>query len=341
MNRNFLYLIFALMVLVLNFGKIFGAGCVFYVQAHQDDWQLFRGQQAWNDVKEANVVFIYMTAGDAGTTLADNWWPTREKGAMASVGVILGAYPGALPNPETVTVNGHQITCYSWDNTKSYFMRLPDGMRGNGSSTYGSQSLAKLYDAKQYQQQYTVSAVDGSTTYNSWDDLVDTLTMIMQSEAAACPSSSIWVNFSMWDNCECCNSGDHSDHHYTALAVLQAEPGYQKAPYLTYITQNMPSNLSDGNYTNKYNLYFKGYWSVINNAGFTGSANDAITLEWGGTGVDNITGEIWGKKGYFVPSGQACCNGPNCNSPNCTWSVPHLFIGSDILSPVNRHGVAP
>src|ERR1041384_2063256 len=42
----------------------------FYVAGHQDDWQLFRGNAAYQDLKSPNVraVFIYATAGDAGLT---------------------------------------------------------------------------------------------------------------------------------------------------------------------------------------------------------------------------------------------------------------------------------
>ena len=41
---------------------------VFYIGAHQDDWQLFMSPQAYYDLIADNtrVVFIYTTAGDAG-----------------------------------------------------------------------------------------------------------------------------------------------------------------------------------------------------------------------------------------------------------------------------------
>lgn len=50
-------------------------GC--YVAAHQDDWQLFRGEQAWADLNTAGVrvVFVHTTAGDAGAT--NGWWEAR------------------------------------------------------------------------------------------------------------------------------------------------------------------------------------------------------------------------------------------------------------------------
>src|SRR5690348_6093412 len=102
----------------------------FYTQAHQDDWQLFRGEQVWEDINTVGnkVVFIYATAGDAGQK--DGWWEAREKGALASVRKILNA-----PSPLTTKVkyiNRHPIVLYSCGNTESYFMRLPDGYVGNG-----------------------------------------------------------------------------------------------------------------------------------------------------------------------------------------------------------------
>src|ERR1700761_6558189 len=56
----------------------------YYIVAHQDDWQLFYGQQAFSDLIEpgARVVFIYTTAGDAGGS--EDWWRAREQGALAA-----------------------------------------------------------------------------------------------------------------------------------------------------------------------------------------------------------------------------------------------------------------
>jgi hypothetical protein len=36
----------------------------FYVQAHEDDWQLFMSKNAIEDIGYAKVVFITLTAGD-------------------------------------------------------------------------------------------------------------------------------------------------------------------------------------------------------------------------------------------------------------------------------------
>lgn len=50
----------------------------FYVTAHhQDDWQLFRGHHAHEDLLTpgAKIVFVYSTANDAG--LLPGWWGRR------------------------------------------------------------------------------------------------------------------------------------------------------------------------------------------------------------------------------------------------------------------------
>jgi hypothetical protein len=66
----------------------------FYVVAHQDDWQLFRGQQAWSDIQSgAQIVFIYLTAGDAGGDRGVGWWEAREVAALESCRLVTGAAP--------------------------------------------------------------------------------------------------------------------------------------------------------------------------------------------------------------------------------------------------------
>ena len=86
------------------------AAVAFYISAHQDDWQLFRGERAWSDVMSgATVVFVYVTAGDAGRR--DGWWEAREEGALASSRLIVNQrrLDPAPPDQtrDSVTINGH------------------------------------------------------------------------------------------------------------------------------------------------------------------------------------------------------------------------------------------
>src|SRR5947209_5394289 len=78
------------------------SGVVFYISAHQDDWQLFRGERAYRDLRAPGlrVVFVYTTAGDSGDGPGASWWRARERGALAS---CLGAQPEAKRYGETWT----------------------------------------------------------------------------------------------------------------------------------------------------------------------------------------------------------------------------------------------
>ena len=81
----------------------------FYVTAHQDDWELFRGQQAYKDLATSTnkVVFIYVTAGDAGRT--NGWWEARERGALQRLTArnpalsFIGFLPGIVSVPSSRT----------------------------------------------------------------------------------------------------------------------------------------------------------------------------------------------------------------------------------------------
>src|SRR5436190_22007358 len=64
----------------------------YYLAAHQDDWQLFMGTNAKADASYAKVVFITLTAGDAGDGNNGGgiipYFQARENGAIKSVQFI-------------------------------------------------------------------------------------------------------------------------------------------------------------------------------------------------------------------------------------------------------------
>src|SRR3954452_22050254 len=139
----------------------------FYISPHQDDWQFFRGEQAYADLNdpEARVVFVYTTAGDNGWT--DGYWEAREKGAIAS---IRAAFQPAPLTTEVRSIAGHPITVFECGSSTSYCLRLPDGV--------GSRSLSNLRDGVIP----TLTAVDSSTSYSGWDDFRSTLRVILERE---------------------------------------------------------------------------------------------------------------------------------------------------------------
>ena len=62
-----------------------------FIMAHQDDWQLCMADAAYDALMNANqskVLFIYLTAGDAGSSDIRHY-QGREEGARASVRHIL------------------------------------------------------------------------------------------------------------------------------------------------------------------------------------------------------------------------------------------------------------
>ena len=172
----------------------------FYVTAHQDDWQLFRGQQAWSDIKSgARIVFVYLTAGDGGGTMAPGWWQAREQGALESCRLVTG------PNPLLWNVtwfNGRPITGCDCGNTSSFFLRLPDG------------SLDGLRTANQ-----PINAMDGSTQYSGWGDMCNTLKAILDQYRNQAGQDHPWVNTSDYD---LTFNPSPPDGQYAPIALIQS-----------------------------------------------------------------------------------------------------------------------
>jgi len=93
-----------------------------------------------------------------------------------------------------VMFNGHQLTRYVTGNVSSYFLRLPSGNWGleSGRNGYPSNqmvSLAKL----QAGEIATITAVDQSATYESWQDLRETITAVLTAESDGAQEHP-WIN---------------------------------------------------------------------------------------------------------------------------------------------------
>jgi len=184
-----------------------------YVVAHQDDWQLFMGDvvAARLEAKRA-ATFIFLTAGDDGRDSL--YWRTRELAALQSTQIAGGARATDAENgcaPRTVRT--HIVReCVAGD-TRSIFMRLPDGNRdGRGFARYGNQSLRKL----RRQSIGSITAVDGSATYNGWSDLISTITALTDSHE----NGTATIHTS--DPSVAINPHDHFDHRMAGLSVADA-----------------------------------------------------------------------------------------------------------------------
>ena len=240
----------ALFLLLLPFNQVTWAQdtVAFYFAAHEDDWQLFMNPNAYIDVHRTStkVVFVYMTAGDAGAGLGNAgrsqpYYLARENGAKLSVKFMVDAEKEpAIAVNSVASFSGHPISKWRYGNTVSYFLRLPDGNpQGTGYSTTGQQSLKRLRDGAISK----ITAIDSSTAYQGWNDLKATLRALIDHERGN--AVSVWVNLSDTDTVK--NVGDHQDHLHTARGVLEAIadlPCINKVFYLDYVTERLPENMS-------------------------------------------------------------------------------------------------
>ncbi|HET7911759.1 MAG TPA: hypothetical protein VFL49_06995 [Pseudolabrys sp.] len=219
----------------------------FYFAAHEDDWQLFMNPSAFEDVIRgaAKTVFIHLTAGDAGLGIGMGgrkhpFYLARENGAEAAIRFMANADAApaerlAAPMP----FNGHSIYRVSYHNTVGYFLRVPDGhWSGDGYYETGFESLKRLASG----ENNTLHAVDGSTTYHGWNDLVATLRAIVAYERGK--AAVIQVNVAETD--ARINPQDHSDHLMTAKAALDAVKDstcVRRVYYVDYASSRLPQNL--------------------------------------------------------------------------------------------------
>lgn len=219
----------------------------FYFAAHEDDWQLFMNPSAFEDVinDATKTVFIHVTAGDAGLGTGRNGrkhplYLARENGAETAIRFMADA--DDIPAKKTVSnrpFNGHPIYRVSYRSTVSYFLRVADGNpQGGGYEHTGFQSLKRLADGENNR----LAAVDGSTVYHGWNDLVSTVRKIVDFERGRAPL--IQLNVAETDTRT--NPNDHSDHLMTAKAALDAVSDLscvRRVYYVDYASSRLPENL--------------------------------------------------------------------------------------------------
>jgi hypothetical protein len=221
----------------------------YYIVAHQDDWQLFMSPSVYCDIRNPQnekVVFVYVTAGDAGfgPNLADRRIPyylARESAANAAVRFLvdIDKRAGEQGTSAMARIEEHSVQQYSYENTVSYFVRLPDGgTDGNGFSTTGNQSLRNFRNG----MTQSITAIDNSAVYASWTELVRMVHRIIVDEMGETPN----VSLNIPDADERSNPESHSDHVYTSLLVQEAvKPlrGINRALFADYVIANKAVNL--------------------------------------------------------------------------------------------------
>ncbi|MGE3149903.1 MAG: hypothetical protein AB7K04_12640 [Pseudorhodoplanes sp.] len=222
----------------------------FYFAAHQDDWQLFMSPSAYADVSDdrTKAVFVHLTAGDGGMGRYSGdrvrqhpFFAARENGVEAALRFMTD--DTKQPTGKTadlVTVNGHSIHRVSYRNTVAYFLRLPDGdIPGTGFRRTGYQSLKRLQEGSID----TFTAIDDSTVYRGWDDLVSTLHALVEAERGGAPE--VQLNVPELDSH--INPKDHSDHVMTGRAALEATKHLacaRRLHFVNYASAKLPENLT-------------------------------------------------------------------------------------------------
>ena len=220
----------------------------FYFAAHEDDWQLFMNPSAFQDVLEgaAKTVFVHVTAGDAGLGTGDGgrkrpYYLARENGAEDAIRFMADTdHAPATRIDSHVVLNGHRVLRIEYRNTVSYFLRVPDGnIKGEGFADTGFQSLKRLHDGAVK----TMVAVDGTTVYRGWDDVVRTVRAIVDAERGRAPL--VQINIAETD--AAINPDDHADHLMVARAALDAVNGLacvRRVSYVDYASAKLPENLN-------------------------------------------------------------------------------------------------
>ncbi|MCC3155940.1 PIG-L family deacetylase [Hymenobacter sp. 15J16-1T3B] len=223
-----------------------------FVTAHQDDWQLFMGSRAYDNVqRHRKVVFIIITAGQ-GDQPSDAFWKAREQGCLNSARTACDLTAGKLPPPvmTKVTIRGHALQASYYRNTVVYFLRLPDGGgRGQGFSFCNFQTLAKLRAG----QGGPLKTLDGSTQYESWADLTSTVRDIIRRETR--PSWTLWVHSPNPD--ARANPNDHADHMSAGIIAGAATQGLdcRRLLYSGYDVRNRAVNLNAAQTANQTALF--------------------------------------------------------------------------------------
>jgi LmbE family N-acetylglucosaminyl deacetylase len=210
-----------------------------FVVAHQDDWQLFMGDVVAKKIKAGgSVTFIYLTAGDDGRDSL--YWQTRERAALQSTRLAIGvdAADSDAVKCSTTEVLEHAIRKCAIANTKSYFLRLPDGKRnGAGFVRHGYQSLRKLRGKKIA----TMAAINGSATYRYWGDLIATVGALVGPSPG---TADIVVH--AFDPSITANPHDHFDHRMAGLLVndLRKRQKWDTQYYVGYALATRADNRS-------------------------------------------------------------------------------------------------
>lgn len=262
-----------------------------FLAPHPDDWQIFMGHFAYDVItsKATQALIILVTAGDHGND--DAYWQAREAGSIASVRAaykldLWTASPQEVSS--TTLVNGKNLSSVKIENTTMVFFRLPDGfLKGAGSATHSSQSLAKLFTG----DIPSLTSVDGANSFTKQDLQATLLDLVHATKAKDTQE----VFFHTLDSGYGAKMA-HSDHYYATEFLMnirkEVQPGCNINAYQDYRSQYRPANLSNTEAGKKVELF---------------SAYDQIMIQSGQEcGMCSASHYKWLMRSYFV---QISCAG--------------------------------
>ncbi len=219
-----------------------------YVVAHEDDALLFQSPALVQDIASGRCVrHITITAGDAGMNAS--YYQSREQGTMLAFAQMAGV-------PSTWTMSTDNVagtpilmaTLVNRPEISLLFMRLPDGAQsGDGTSTYGNQSLWKLWSGAIP----SITADDGSATY-SRQGLIDALGALINEFKPQRIAAQDYLTSS--------GGRDNSDHESTAYFTVAANAEYTQphvlVSYKGYGTSDQAANVSGPLLALKENAFY-------------------------------------------------------------------------------------
>jgi hypothetical protein len=226
-----------------------------YIVAHQDDWQLFMGVNAFNDIEATisdstrKVVFIYVTAGDAGLHYSD-YSRSRERGAAESIHFVYDSKSQKNPprkKTESAVISYgkdpdlhvRSIPVYRYRQTASYYLRIPEERDKTGQTPLQNLRNGKISSLSTIRN----NPEPFGTTYANTQDIAETIRAIILAETT--DSTTVKI-LNAPDTNETENPNDHPDHYQTGtlaqLAVIGL--GFTQNLFEEYITDHKPENLS-------------------------------------------------------------------------------------------------
>jgi LmbE family N-acetylglucosaminyl deacetylase len=224
-------------------------GPALYVVAHEDDSLLFQSPDLLHDIQSGGFVrTVVLTAGDGG--LPESYWGSREAGLCAAYANMAGTANSWTSTSRSI--NGFTVverTLVGLSKIVVNFLRLPDGgyPDGNGTATYGNQSLRKIWSGAIS----TITSVDKANTYSK-DGLTATLTAFMSLDSSDRLSVQDY-SISFTDN-------DHPDHvaaAYIAVAAAEAFTGtHTLTGYMGYGTGLLQANVTGSDLTAKSAAFY-------------------------------------------------------------------------------------